>query len=93
MHELLNTLYITTHGTLLRLEHDTVRVIADDEGTLARLPLIRLQAIIVFGGVTVTTPLIHRCAEDGRTISWFTGHGRFRARISGPSTGNVLLRA
>lgn len=91
MRELQNTLYVTTQGAVLRLDHDTVRVIVDDE-TLARLPLVRLEAILVFGRVTVTTPLIHRCAADGRSVAWLTAHGRFRARLTGGTLGNVLLR-
>lgn len=91
MHELLNTLYVTTQGAVLRLEHDTVRVLVDRE-TRARLPLVRLQAIVAFGRVTVTTPLIHRCAEDGRGVVWLTRHGRFRGRLTGGTLGNVMLR-
>lgn len=91
MHELLNTLYVTTQGTVLRLEHDTVRVMVDRE-TKARLPLVRLQAIVAFGRVTVTTPLIHRCAADGRAVVWLTKYGRFRARLTGGVVGNVMLR-
>ena len=91
MRELQNTLYVTTQGAVLRLDHGTVRVIVDDE-TLARLPLVRLEAILVFGRITVTTPLIHRCAKDGRNVAWLTAHGRFRARLTGGTLGNVLLR-
>ena len=91
MHELLNTLYVTTQGTVLRLEHDTVRVLVDRE-TRARLPLVRLQAIVALGRVTVTTPLIHRCAADGRSVVWLTRHGRFRASLTGGVVGNVMLR-
>ena len=91
MHELLNTLYVTSQGAQLLLEHDTVRVVAEGE-TLARLPLARLPAIAVFGRVAVTTPLIHRCAEDGRGVVWLTRRGRFRARLTGGALGNVLLR-
>lgn len=91
MHELLNTLYVTTQGAVVRLERDTVRVVIDGEPR-ARLPLIRLQAIVVFGRVTVTTALIHRCAEDGRSVVWLTRTGRFRARLTGRTLGNVLLR-
>lgn len=91
MHELLSTLYVTTQGAVLRLDHDTVRVLVEEE-TRARLPLVRLQAILAFGRVTLTTPLIHRCAEDGRGIAWLTRHGRFRGRLTGGTLGNVLLR-
>ena len=91
MHELLNTLYVTSQDALLRLDRDTVRVVVEGENR-ARLPLLRLQAIAVFGRVTVTTPLIHRCAEDGRDVVWLTRRGRFRARLAGRALGNVLLR-
>ena len=40
----------------------------------------------------MTTPLIHRCAEDGRALVWMSTHGRFRARLTGRTLGNVLLR-
>jgi len=91
MHELLNTLYVTTQGSGLRLDHDTVRVVFDRE-TLARIPLARLQAIVAFGRVSVSTPLIHRCAEDGRSLVWMTNLGRFRGRLAGGTVGNVMLR-
>lgn len=91
MPELLNTLYVQTQGAVLSLESDTVRVSL--EGTmLARVPLLRLCGIAVFGNVTVTPFLIHRCAQDGRLLAWFTWGGRFRARVQGPTSGNVLLR-
>lgn len=91
MPELLNTLYVQTQGALLRLEGDTVRIVLDGE-TVARVPLLRLGGIAVFGNVTVTPFLIYRCGQDGRQLTWFSRGGRFRARIQGPTTGNVLLR-
>lgn len=91
MRETLNTLYVQTQGTRLKLEGDAVR--ADVEGSLPRrMPLLRLEAIVVFGSVGVTSDLIHRCADDGRTIVWMTRSGRFAGRLQGPTSGNVLLR-
>ncbi len=91
MHELLNVLYVQTQGAVLRLENDTVRVQVEGE-TKLRAPLLRLGGIVVFGRVTITPYLIHRCAADGRTLVWMDRHGRFRARVEGPVRGNVLLR-
>jgi CRISPR-associated protein Cas1 len=91
MFDLLNTLYVTTQGAVLNLDHDTVRVSVEGELRL-RAPLLRLEAIVVFGNVTLTPFLIHRCAADGRHIAWLSTTGRFRARICGPTKGNVLLR-
>jgi CRISPR-associated protein Cas1 len=91
MHELLNVLYVLTQGAVLRLEHDTVRIEAEGV-TVARLPLLRLAGLVVFGRVTVTPFLIQRCAEDGRSLVWLDRNGRFKARLEGPTRGNVLLR-
>lgn len=91
MPELLNVLYVQTQGAFLRLEHDTVNVEVEGERKL-RVPLLRLSGIVVFGRVTLSPYLIQRCAEDGRTLIWMTGHGRFRGRLIGPTQGNVLLR-
>ena len=91
MNELLNVLYVQTQGTVLHLDHDTVRVELEGE-TRLRAPLIRLSGIVVFGRVTVTPFLIQRCAEDGRSLVWLTTTGRFTARVEGETRGNVLLR-
>lgn len=91
MNELLNVLYVQAQGAVLKLDHDAVRI--DVEGELRlRVPLLRLAAIVVFGQVTVTPFLIERCAEDGRSLVWLDRRGRFKARIEGPTRGNVLLR-
>lgn len=56
------------------------------------LPLTRLDHIVVWNGVDVSDDLIHRCAADGRSLTWVTCNGRFLARVGGPQTGNPLLR-
>lgn len=91
MHELLNTLYVLTQGSVLHLDHDTIRLTLEGE-TRLRAPIVRVANIVVVGQVTVTPFLIHRCAEEGRSIAWLSRNGRFRARIEGPGHGNVLLR-
>ena len=91
MNELLNVLYDQTQGAVLHLDHDTVRIAVEGD-TKLRVPLIRLQGIVVFGQVTLTPFLIHRCADDGRELVWMTGYGRFKAQLAGAVTGNVLLR-
>ena len=91
MHELLNVLYIQLQGTVLHLDHDTVRVEHERE-TKLRVPLLRLSGIVAFGQVTITPFLIQRCAEDGRSLVWLGPNGRFKARVEGQTRGNVLLR-
>lgn len=91
MHELLNVLYVVTQGAMLHLDHDAVRVEVDHE-TRARFPLLRLSGIVVLGRVMLSPYLIERCADDGRSLVWLDGRGRFKARVEGTTRGNVLLR-
>jgi CRISPR-associated protein Cas1 len=48
--ELLNTLYVQTQGTDLRLEYDTLRVHLPDTQGRRVLPLRRLDGIVLYGG-------------------------------------------
>jgi CRISPR-associated protein Cas1 len=89
--ELLNTLFVMTPGAQARLDGDTVRVEANGE-KLLHAPLLHLGSIVLFGGAAMTAPLLMRCAEDGREVTWLDFAGRFKARVVGPTSGNVLLR-
>lgn len=92
MTELLNTLYVQTPGTSLHLDGDTVRVHHPEQPGRRILPLARIDHVVLFGGVNITSDLLLRCADDRRTVSWLTEYGRFRARVNGPTAGNPLLR-
>lgn len=91
MEQILNTLFVQLQSTYLHLDHDTVKVECEGE-TRLRVPLHHLGALALFGNVLVSPFLIHRCAEDGRSIVWFSQSGKFRARMVGPTSGNILLR-
>ena len=89
--QLLNTLYVTTPESYLRLDNDTLRVMVGDEARL-RVPLHHLQAVVCMGHVSLSTPLMHRLASDAITLVLLDDNGRFKARLEGPVSGNVLLR-
>ena len=90
--EILNTLYVQTQGASLHLDQDTVRVVLPDTAGRRTLPLRRIEGIVVYGHINLSTELITRCADDRRPITWMTRGGRFSARLHGPVHGNVLLR-
>lgn len=89
--ELLNTLYVQTQGSYLKLNHETLVLDAPEQEPF-QVPLHHLGSLALFGNVLVSPFLMHRCAEDNRPITWFDFNGRFKARLQGPTTGNVLLR-
>lgn len=89
--QLLNTLYVTTPESYLNLENDTVRIEVEHE-TRLRVPLHHVGSLVCFGNVKLSTPLMHRLADDGIGLVLLDGNGRFKARLEGPVSGNVLLR-
>ena len=91
MKKLLNTLYVTSQGAWLARERENVLVRIEQE-TRLRLPIHTLGAIVCFGQVSASAPLMGLCADHGVALAFLTEHGRFLARVQGPASGNVLLR-
>jgi len=89
--QLLNTLYVTLPDAWLRLDNDTLRVDVERE-TRLRVPLHHLSAVVCFGHVGMSAPLVHRLADDGIALVLLDAQGRFKARLEGAVSGNVLLR-
>jgi CRISPR-associated protein Cas1 len=89
--QLLNTLYLTTPETYLRLDNDTLRVELERE-TRLRVPLRHLSAVVCFGHINLSAPLMHRLADSGIALVLLDDNGRFKARLEGAVGGNVLLR-
>ncbi len=89
--QLLNTLYLTTPETYLRLDNETLRVEVDHE-TRLRVPLHHLSAVVCFGHIGLSAPLMHRLAEEGIALVLLDDNGRFKARLEGAVSGNVMLR-
>jgi CRISPR-associated protein Cas1 len=90
--ELLNTLYVQTQGADLRLDQDSLRIHLPDTPGRRTLPLRRLDGIVVYGHINLSTELITRCAQDRRPVTWMSRGGRYLARLDGAVRGNVLLR-
>lgn len=89
--QLLNTLYVTTPDAYLHLDNDTLRIEVERE-TRLRVPLHHLCAVVCFGHVMVSPILMHRLADEGKSLVLLDANGRFKARLEGPVAGNVLLR-
>lgn len=89
--QLLNTLYVNTPESYLRLDNDTLRIMLGEE-TRLRVPLHHLQAVVCFGRIGLSVPLMHRLADEAIALVLLDEHGRFKARLEGAVSGNVLLR-
>jgi len=91
MHNVLNTLYVMTPNAYAHLENATVRIDVEREKRL-QVPLHHLAGLVTFGNVMVSPALIHHLADEGKSLVLLDEHGRFKARLEGPVSGNILLR-
>lgn len=91
MYTLLNTLYVMTPHAYAHLENATVRIDVEREKRL-QVPLHHLGGLVCFGNVMVSPALMHRLADEGKNLVLLEDNGRFKARLEGPVSGNILLR-
>lgn len=91
MKKLLNTLYVTTENTYLSLDGENV-VVQSDGNTLGRLPLHMIDGIMAFGYIGASPALMGKCAEMNKSLVFLKPSGRFLAKVTGKSYGNILLR-
>lgn len=91
MKKLLNTLYITSENSYLALDGENV-VVLEDKTEIGRLPLHNLEGIVSFGYRGTSPALMGACAERNISLCYLTPQGKFLARVSGKTRGNVILR-
>lgn len=91
MKHLLNTLFVTSEDIYLTLDGENV-VANRDKQEVARYPLHTLAGIVSFAYPGASPALMGTCAQRGVSLAFCTPRGRFLARVTGESFGNVLLR-
>lgn len=73
------------------MEGDSICVKPPD-GERQRIPAGRLESIVLFGNITVSSPFLAFCMERGIGVTFLNVYGRFLAGVHGKTHGNVLLR-
>lgn len=91
MRHLLNTLFVTSENAWLSLDGENV-VVNREKAEVARFPLHTLQGIISFSYAGASPALMGACAQRDVTLAFCSPRGKFLARTTGISQGNVLLR-
>ncbi|MEW6612143.1 MAG: type I-C CRISPR-associated endonuclease Cas1c [Pseudomonadota bacterium] len=91
MQQILNTLYVTLPNAYVRLQTDTLCIEVEREKKL-QVPLHHISSLVVFGDVLISPGAMHRCADSGISVVLLDRNGRFKARLEGAVSGNILLR-
>ena len=82
MRKLQNTLYITTQGSYLHKERETL-VVEQERKKVAQLPVHSIGHIFCFGNVLVSPFLLGFCGENNVNLAFFIENGRFLGRLQG----------
>jgi CRISPR-associated protein Cas1 len=91
MRKLLNTIYITSEQAYLSLDGENlVCRLGDDEKF--RMPFDNVEAIVCMSYLGCSPALMGKCAEKLIPISFISPQGKFLAKLSGETRGNVFLR-
>ncbi|RMD60613.1 CRISPR-associated endonuclease Cas1, partial [Candidatus Parcubacteria bacterium] len=85
------TLYLTEQGAVVRKTGE--RLIVEKEGQeLLEIECFKLDTILIFGTVHVTTPALILLLERGIELAFLSMSGRLRGQLTPPKAKNVLLR-
>lgn len=94
----MTTLYVTEPRALIRKDGETltVQIPADKQkGTEARtvrVPLIKIDQVVVFGDATLTSPAMAALLEKRVEVCFLSAYGKFRGRLSPEFSKNALIR-
>ncbi len=80
---LMATLYLTEQYSLVKIEGEALRVQPSSQrtGQVVRVPLNKVEQVIIFGEVTFTTPALHALLERRIPVHYLTAHGRSRGSL------------
>jgi CRISPR-associated protein Cas1 len=99
----MSTLYLTEEYALVRRETENMLLVEVPErrgkdgvqpapARSERVPLIKIDEVIVLGEITLTASALHLLLEREIEITFLGRYGQFKGRLSPPFSKNSLLR-
>ena len=92
------TLYLTEPRSLVKKDGDTLVVHIpkneerDTPKRKVRVPLMKVEQVVVYGDVTLTSPALAALLERRADVCFCSYYGRFRGRLAPPLGKNSLIR-
>jgi CRISPR-associated protein Cas1 len=84
-------LYITEQGSTVNLTAGCIVVRKGDE-KIQDLPVFKLEQIVAYGNVHLTTPVIAHCLRSGVEVAFLGSGGKYRGRLQPEFTKNAAVR-
>lgn len=92
------TLYLTKQRSLVKKDGDTliVHIPEDKEAGIPkskqRIPLMKIDQVVVQGDATITSPALRALLEQRVDVCFLSYHGRFAGRLTPAFSKNSLIR-
>lgn len=84
-------LYVTEQGSTVNLSAGRIVIRKGDE-MIQDLPVFKLEQIVVYGNVHLTTPVVAHCLRQGVEVAFLGSGGKYRGRLQPEFTKNAATR-
>lgn len=85
------TLYVIEQGAEVGCDGERI-TIRRDRAVIGSVPLVKINDIVIFGNIGLSTPAIKRLLDRGIEVTFMTVDGRYHGRLIGEVTAHVALR-
>lgn len=87
----MSVLYLTEQGAVLRKKSKTL--VVDKAGkVLLEVPEFKVERVLIFGNIQITTQAVAFLLENGIETSFFTMNGKLKGKLTPLESKNVYLR-
>lgn len=84
-------LYLLDQGATVHKDGDTLTVTKEGD-VLQKVPAIKVEQVVVFGNVNLTTPVVHYLLQQGIDCVFCSSYGKFHGRLISTESKFGLLR-
>ena len=84
-------LYVVEQGAKLSKQGD-VLVVSKDGEELQRLPAMKVEQVVIFGNISLTTPVIAHLLQNGIDVVFLSSTGKYHGRLLSPESKFGELR-
>jgi len=78
-------------GSVLHKRSERLEVTKDGK-LLLQVPAMKVEQVVVFGNIQVTTPALGYLLKEGIDLAYLSSRGVFRGRLQPPRSRNIYLR-
>lgn len=88
----MSTLYVMENGATVRKDGEQLRIDLPRDKTLLKMPLEKLEQIVIIGNVTVTAQAMKALLQRGISLVYITSQGRLLGKLQPFENKNIPLR-